>query len=197
MPPKLKLDFLQGRDLKPILTGVILVMGILVWSQLYLIPQRSRLMDLRLRNETITKDMALLKQKLVQMPQMEKQLKELTGQYDPRMVTTPPEKQLPEILETIAKAAKTSDVRLIVSKPKMDIEALSPSASGFLELPVQVEASGGYHQIGLFLDALEGSKMLVRIHELKIQASSDDIWHHHATFVLWTYLFPLGDKQKP
>ncbi len=193
----LKLPLLEGKEWKAIVAGAGIVVGLFVWLQLFIIPQRSSLMDSCSRNKTIVKDMALLKEKIAKFPEMEKQLIQLAGQYDPRMVTTPPEKQLPEILEVIAQAAKASDVRLLGAKPRMEISDLSPGSSGFLELPVQVDASGGYHQLGLFLDSLESSRMLVRVHELKIQTNPEDIWHHQATFVLWTYLFPVvGDQSK-
>ncbi len=193
---KLKIPLLEGKEWKTIIAGAGIIVVLFVWFQLFIIPQRSSLMDSCSRNKTIVKDMALLKEKIARFPQMERQLSQLAGQYDPRMVMTPPEKQLPEILEVVAQAAKAADVRLLGAKPRAEISDLSPGASGFLELPVQVDAFGGYHQLGLFLDALESSRMLVRVHELKIEAHREDIWHHQATFVLWTYLFPVGDQSK-
>lgn len=191
-----KLSFLEGIEWKPIAAGAGTIVGLFIWWQLFLGPQRNELTDLQRRSAAMSKDAALFKEKFAKLPQMEKELAEMAGQYDARMVTTLPEEQLPELFEVIAEAARAADVRLQSVKSKAEVSKLSPSSSGFLELPVQIDAEGGYHQLGVFLDKLEASRALVRVHELKIEANSEDIWRHQATFVLWAYLFPAGEKPK-
>ena len=187
---------LKADKLKPILIGTGAAIAFFVWFQVLFIPRSANLREVGQKVRTMAQDLKVLKEKIKKLPQMEKELEQMAGQYDPKMVTMLPEEQLPEFLQLITQAARTADVRLSNIKPVMEVSGLSPSPSGFLELPVRVDASGGYHNIGRFLDVLESSKALFRVYQIKIEPSDHDMWHHEANIVLWVYLFPGGDRPK-
>ncbi|MCM8812013.1 MAG: type 4a pilus biogenesis protein PilO [Candidatus Omnitrophica bacterium] len=153
-------------------------------------------MDAKLQLSTLQKDVARIKEKSARIDSMRSELERLAAQYDVAITATLPEEQLPEVLDAIAAAARVSGVRLIGIKPKEEVSHLTPSASGFLELPIQVDALGGYHHLGRFLSAVEESKVLVGVQELTIQANPEDIWNHKALFVFVAYLFPAREGAK-
>ncbi len=194
--PKISLPTLSPQRQKQIVVGISSIVFLIIWLPFFVVPQRESLADLQARVKKVRSEVAEVRAKMVQLPAMETELRQLASQYDSAVITTPPEEQLPELFEMIAQAARNSQVRLIGVKPKVEIGQVTPGASGFLELPVQVDASGGYHQLGMFVDALERSKSLLRIEELKIQQDPKDIWHHEATFIIHAYLFPGGEKGK-
>jgi Tfp pilus assembly protein PilO len=194
--PKVNLSILKKEEVKLALMGVGALVLLFIWYDLFFVPTRANLQDVGLRAKTMAQDVKLVKEKMTKLGVMQKQLDEMAAQYDARMITMLPEEQLPELFQVITQAARTSDVRIANIKPKVEVNQLSPSTSGFLEVPIQVDASGAYHNLGKFLDAIESSKALFRVREIKVEANPADIWHHEASVVIWAYLFPGGERSK-
>ena len=161
-----------------------------VWAIFFFIPLKQTWIKRRPQIQRLQRDLTQTRQRMAHLKASEEELSRLAAQYELPSVTLAPEEQLPELLERIAQLAHASHVHLLAVKPKADFDRLNPGASGYLELPVTVEASAGYHQVGAFLDALERSESLVRVQELKIQANESDLWNHDVAIVLQTYLVP-------
>ncbi|MBI3615492.1 MAG: type 4a pilus biogenesis protein PilO [Candidatus Omnitrophica bacterium] len=188
---------LSDPRVRRILSTVGAGIGFFIWAGFFFIPQcrvwaagRSSIISMKQR-------IGLARQELTQLPGAEEELAKQKAQAEIFSAAHPPEEQLPELLEMIAQAARASQVKLILVKPKENLSQLSPSPTGFLEMPIQVEAVGGYHPIGKFLDALERSESLIRLQELKIQANPKDVWNHQTTLTFQVYLLPAaGDSKK-
>lgn len=172
---------------KQILFGLLGVIGLIVWVNFFLIPQRRAWVTGRSRIQALRGEIASVRQKLNQLPVLENELANVAAQYPLPAVAVATEEQLPQLLEKIAQTAHLSQVRLLGVKPKGGLNRPVPDPSGFLVLSVLVEASAGYHELGMFLDALERSEALVRVQEMKIQADPKDRWHHQASFLLQVY----------
>ncbi|GEM_PF-2424325 len=185
------------RQRKVIVSLLVGIVGLALWWRLFLIPQCRTWRDLYQRAHLLNKEVDRIPKTLAQLPALKSELSRLAAQYNLPAVAQPPEEQLPELLETISQMAKAAQVQLISVKPQGDFSKLIPGPSGYLELPIQVEASAGYHQIGLFLDTLEHSDSFVRLQEMKIQADPKDIWHPQVTLILRAYLLPGGQHSKP
>lgn len=182
--------------IKRILAGCGAVVLSFLWLGFYVAPQRKVSADLNQRVKTLRQDLIQTRERITQLPDMEQELRRLLSQHEAAVVPAAPEEQLPEMLDSIAQMAKGFQVRLVSVKPKADLNQLTPGVSGYLELPVEILASAGYHQLGSFLDALEDSENLVRVSEFKVQADPGDPWHHQVNLVLQVYLFPGGERSK-
>jgi Tfp pilus assembly protein PilO len=186
---------LSSEQQRQIAIGIGGLVGLILGVTFVVIPQ------VGLRSERSPKVVALKKQltqsheRLERMPQLERELADLKAKMELTQPTLSPEGQLPDLLERIAQAARGSQVRLSAVKPKADLGGLTPGPSGFLELPVEVSASAGYHPLGAFLEALERSEMLIRVQELEIKDDLRDLWNHQATLVLQAYLLPGGKEE--
>lgn len=179
---------------KQILVGVLGAWGLVAWFNLALVPQRDHLSTLRPPIEKLRKQLSQTREGLAKLNALEATLAQMKAQFHAPVSIRPPEEQLPELLEVVAKAARGSQVHLLSVKPKQDFSQLSPGPTGYLELPVQVEASAGFHQIGMFLDALEQSENLVQVRELSIQEDPRDLWNHQLSLVLTMYLAAPAPK---
>ena len=197
--PKMNLELpvIKWNDLKPVLIGVGAVIGFFIWLQFFFLPQYAHLRERGVKLKTVIDDTKVLKVKVAKLDIMQAELDKMAGQYDVRMLSMEPEEQLPELFQEITQAARVAGVRLANVKPEVEVNDLTPNSSGFLEVPIRVEAAGGYHNLGRFIDALESSKALLRMHQIKIEPNSDDLFHHRANIVLWAYLFPGADRSKP
>ncbi len=175
---------------KQLLTGLAAVVGLLVWTNLFLIPQRRIAAELEPQVRTKRKQLSELKRNLPQLEKLESEVAVLSAQHHLPSGSRQPEEQLPELLDAIAQAARSAGGRLIRVKPKVEEGLAKPGPSGYLELPIQVEASAGYHPLGLFLDSLERSENFIRVQEFRIHGDPQDIWNHKASFIFQAYLLP-------
>lgn len=175
---------------RQVLFAVLGLIGLTAWLSLFLFPQQRALGPARLQMQELRAQVDQTQRGLAQMPAMELQIAQLTAQYQLPAVTQPPEQQLPELLEEISRTARQAQVRIVASKPSTDVSKLSPGPSGYLEFQILIAASGGYHQIGNFLDALEHSNHLLKIRELGVLSDPEQITRHTAIFLFQAYLVP-------
>ena len=195
--PKSKspIGFLTGPAGK-ILAGVFgILIGLILWVRFFMLPQQAACAELHSRLEMARREAATTRQKIAHLPALQAEIGRLMAQ-EPAMVEASPEEQLPELFKLIGQEAKAVQVHLRGVKAQKEISQVTPSSNGFLELPVQVEASGGYHQIGQFIEKLEGSNNFIRVQELRIKSDPNDVWHHQATLLLDAYLFPGGERSR-
>ena len=179
---------------KKIFSGLCAVIGVVVWFNFFFAPQWRRWSQGRPEVGRLRQEATRIREGIGQIPVMEAELSSLTEQYKLPAVSQPPEEQLPQLLEEIAKMAHAAQVRVVAVKLKKDLGVLTPGPSGYLELPMQLEVAAGYHQLGAFVDALERSERLVRIQEFGISGDSQDLWRHPAVFILQAYLVPGPHK---
>jgi len=182
---------------KQVLFGLVGLIFLVVWVSFFALPQGRIWSENHSRLQSLRQEVTQLKQRLAQMPQMEAEIQKLSSQEGLPSSPLPPEEQLPELLKAITEVARKAQVRLVGAKPRTDVNKLTPGASGYLELPIFIGISGGYHQTGLFLDALENSPNLVlRVREFGIMGDAEDIFHPKAFFLLQAYLVPAVAKGK-
>ncbi len=179
-----------------LLTAVFgILVGLFLWGRFFVGPQQEASAQLHSSLEKVRRDVAVTHQKISHLPALQAEINRLMMQ-EPMTVEASPEEQLPEIFKVIAQEAKTAQVRLLGVKTQEEISQVTPSPTGFLELPVQVDVTAGYHQLGQFLDLLEGSNNFFRVQGLKIQSNPNDVWHHQATVLLDVYLFPGAERSR-
>ena len=181
---------------KQLLYGLGWTIALVLWSALFLAPQRSALSQRAPRLRTLQRQLKEVRQNLVQLPRFEAELARLSG-GNGSSLGGPPEQQLPELLGAIAQMARESQVQLLAVKPKVELGQIVPGSNGFLELPVQVEAQAAYHQIGKFLDVMERSEKFIQVQSIEIRSDPRDIWRHPTTLVLQVYLLPGKEQVKP
>jgi len=178
-----------------ILAAVPAVVGLFFWLQFLILPQTrsagrlgSELTALRGKVERMQRDLGHL-------PEMEKKRDELAVRTSVPVVSAPPEEQLPDLLDKIAQFARTARVRVVTLRPKQDLAKVQVGPSGYLEIPLELEATAGYHQVGRFLDQLEQSDSLVRLRELEIHPGKE-MWDQEVKMLLLVFLAPEPEASK-
>lgn len=176
---------------KHILIGILGCFGLVLGLNYVLIPQLSSSSRLLAGRRSLSQKMTRLHRDLEQAASLEEKRTQLLQQVQLPAASLPPEEQLPDLMEKIAKAARSSQVRLLALRPKEDIGKIAVGASGYLEMPLELTASAGYHAIGRFLDLMEGSQDLLRLRELEIkEGPGESLWEHQVRMVLTAHLVP-------
>ena len=180
---------------KQILYGLLVVVGCVVWVNLFLLPQWKKASRLGGEFKQLREEVNRLHRDLKKYPTLEQERVRLAAQFETAAVSSSPEEQLPDLLGKIAQAAHAAHVRLLALKPKAEIRQLQPGLSGYLEVPLEISALSGYHQIGHFLDGLERSENPLRVQGLEIKSTQQDMWNHTTTITLRAYLVPRRGQE--
>lgn len=176
---------------KKLLIGVGAVIAAIGWLQFFYLPTQRALSEARSQVEQLSVQLNQVKSGIARLPAMQEEITRLSAEFQLPTTPKPPEQQLPELLDEISKAARRSQIQILGQKPRGNVSALVPGPSGYLEVPVMIMATGGYHQIGQFLDLLESSpQLLLRVRELGIMGNPDDLYRHGAFVLFHAYLVP-------
>ena len=185
----------QQRQLR-LLAVVFSAVGLVFWLQFLIIPQTgsaarlgSELTGLQIKVERVRRDVQRL-------PEMEKKRDELAAQYSVSSVSTPPEEQLPDLLDKIAQFARATHVRVVTLRVKQELTQVQVGPSGYLEIPLELVATAGYHQVGRFLGQLEQSDSLVRLRELEIHPGKEML-QQEVRMMLLAFLAPGPEAARP
>lgn len=185
---------LTPRQQRQLLFGIGGGIGFIAWVSLFLIPQQQALVVVQPQVKNLREQLKTTRQELAERSAMEARVAELSSTYGFPAVVPPPEQQLPDLLKAIGETARRHQVHFLAAKPKSDVNKLTPGPSGYLELPIFVVVSGGYHEMGTFVDALENSSHLLRVRELAIRGNPENPYHHVGGLLLQAHLVPTGER---
>jgi type IV pilus assembly protein PilO len=63
----------------------------------------------------------------------------------------------------------------------------------YVELPIAINASGSYHDLGAFISGMAGLPRIVTLHDFTISAKGNDANHLRMNIVAKTYRYKDGD----
>jgi len=209
MPAPFKFPHIPKDDLqKIILIGVAAVVFIFSLIQFGMVPSFRKLGALKKEiikeKETLKNDKALVASK----SQLEARLASMQERLKGYEMALPPYREMPNILQKIAEVAYASKVKIIKIEPlrtekpaeAAKAKAAAPAKPGakpeppktpatiYTEVPIQVEAKGGYHALGEFVNMIETSDNIMSIGDIEIRANSADIQNHNAKLLVIAYV---------
>lgn len=207
MPAPFNISNMPKGDLqKIILIGVVALILIFSLIQFGIIPSFRKLGVLK--KEIITEKSALKNaQELVATKsQLQARLASMQERLKGYEMALPPYREMPNILQKIAEVAYGSKVKIIkiepvriekpaetakakaAAKPGAKPEAPKKPAEIYTEIPIRVEAKGGYHALGEFINMLEASDNIMSIGDIEVKANPDDIQNHNAKLTVIAYV---------
>lgn len=89
--------------------------------------------------------------------------------------------------------ANDTDVKIVAIKPQRS-EKAEQASDVYTELPIDIEATSGYHQLGYFINRLENADRFMKIKNLRIEASDDDVLKHDISLVVSAFVL-TGEKK--
>lgn len=97
--------------------------------------------------------------------------------------------EIAALLEDFSSVAESSGVKILSIKPLETLDNISKAGSGFYsEFPILIEARGGYHQCGIFVNNLENMTTFIRIDDVYIKSRSEDPRRHDIRLRVNTYI---------
>lgn len=204
----------KGLDKKQqtiILAAIFGLLVLYIYFQFFLKFSLAKLMELsssiNQQKANLVKSEALVGRK----SEMEKSVVDLEARMEKYKISLPARSDMPGILQEISRIASESKIKILkmepvkesketagISAPPMpampsmpgSLEEQPPQISGtvYTEIHIRIEANGGYHDLGLFINNIENAKNFMKISELDIDADSDSIYRHKINMVIVAYV---------
>lgn len=170
--------------------GVIIFFVLFLDYLILLRPQLVILGQIKRQINALSADLKSTKEGIASIDQLKKQRAFLQSRIGTVGERITPEGEIPVVLENISKIAKQTNLKITQIKPSRESEKMiATSPVGVIyELPILVEGRCGYHQLGSFVNKLEGSKIFMDLAGMEMVPSPDDALHHNIKLVVKTYI---------
>jgi type IV pilus assembly protein PilO len=116
-----------------------------------------------------------------QMVEMEESFGALVSQL-------PSDTEVPDLLEDITNKGLLNGLEIA----SIDLQK-ETAREFYVELPIAINASGSYHDLGAFISGMAGLPRIVTLHDFTISAKGNDANHLRMNIVAKTYRYKDGD----
>ncbi len=171
----------------------LLLLGGLVFFVLYfnlfLKPAIAHINEIRPQLYKFTQDIAKIQQWSNERNETERRLRDLENKVRNYQTILSTESEIPLLLEELSAIAGKSKIKIIGIKPKMESAPASDKRKiPYQEIPIFIEATCGYHQLGYFISELENAKRLFAVRDISIKGNSESTRSHDVSLVVSTFL---------
>ena len=177
-----------------LLVGVASLVGLGAYYALLVAPL---LRSIRTQRESIRSAHASLQSTegaIAREPQLRAQLEQLTLDMRALHEAMPVEETLPAVIERLSEMANQAGVKIQTIFPQRTVSdsSLPPTAHAatanlYKEVPVQIDALSGYHQLGSFLSSVERATQPMRLKNLRITSNGKESKRHNVKMVVVAY----------
>ncbi|MFG0604337.1 type 4a pilus biogenesis protein PilO [Vibrio mimicus] len=183
---ELELDEITEWPLLPqlmvILLLMLLIQGAGYWF--YLMPRQDEIAVLKQEEETVKATLRIKANKVAALPQIQAQLDELKERYDFLLRQLPVQKELASML------ASVNQLGLDNSLTFTRIDWGERESQEFLyRLPLNIELTGNYHDIGDFSEAIAKLPRIINFDDVDWQRVSQESSTLHFRVRAYTYQF--------
>ncbi|MDP3804281.1 MAG: type 4a pilus biogenesis protein PilO [Candidatus Omnitrophota bacterium] len=193
---------------KIVLIGIAAFVVLFILIRFAMVPSFRKLGSLK---KEIVKEQEALKSNqalIASKSQLQARLASIQGRLQGYEKALPPYREMPNILQKIAevayenkmkitkieplrteKPAETAKAKVIApAKPGAKPEASKKPAMIYTEIPIQIEAKGGYHALGGFINMIETSDNIMSVRDIDIEANPDDNQNHKVKLLIVAYV---------
>jgi len=186
------------RDQRILLTIIlVVVMSLWAYSTVIFRPLSQQLHRVGQDVRTASLKLQLMEQVVAQEPQLRQELSQLTDTLQALRTMLPSEEELPSVIGLLSDLASQTGVKIQTIFPQRSLEG-SGAASGsqaaatkppelYKEIPVQIDALAGFHQLGVFLSRVESGTQPMQLKSLRISGNPKEPRRHSVKLVLLVY----------
>ena len=138
-----------------------------------------------------------VQQALAQEPKLQREQEDLTESMRALRTVMPAEQELASVIEQISGMATRAGVKIQTIFPQRSLESFkvvagldekrSQRSKLFKEIPIQINALAGYHQLGAFLSRVEQGKQPMYLKSLRITTNPKELRRHTIEVVIIAY----------
>jgi type IV pilus assembly protein PilO len=150
---------------------VVLVVALIVggyWYSFY----RSKAKTIgRLQGDLSNKQAKLNENEAIarNLPRFKEEVEKLNLQLSKVVQELPNSREIPNLLETISNLGAVNGLDVLYIKPNNDVDR-----GFYAEVPISVKVKGGFHELGMFLDALSKLPRIINVSNITIGNARED-----------------------
>lgn len=173
MAINMNINFNKIKNLSPKMQALIfglpaLVLVILFVFMIYL-PKNKEIKTINARIVKLNKDIASSEEKVKILDKLIEENKVLKVKLESLKEQLPEEKEVSELLKQISELGLRSGLEILLWKPEQ--RKTSPD-NLYVEIPVKVEVSTGYHNLGVFFSYISRLPRLVNISDIDLSVKA-------------------------
>lgn len=195
---------LSKRDQRIMLVLLAALAALICFYYVYLFrPFFNRVTELERAIKTENLKLQHIDQLLTQEPQFQKEYEQLYGSIQLLRASMPSEQELASVIERLSGMATQAGVKIQTIFPQRSLESLKvvagldqkqadPRTKLYKEIPIQIDARAGFHQLGMFLNRVERGRQPMSLKTLRITSNPKEARRHAVEIVLIGY-FSVND----
>jgi len=140
----------------------------------------------RLKNEIskTEKKLAETKEKAADLEAYRAKMEAARAKFTVVSRALPLKDEVPSLLTNVSQAGKDSGLSFLLFEPKAEIKK-----DFYAEIPVNMQLSGGYHDLGEFFDELSGMSRIVNVRHFRLDSSNEETSKLNIDCTAETYKF--------
>lgn len=158
-------DQFEKTPLKQRLLALVMLLAMIVAGFYYAVYMPNAASINRERNQlnNLTSEVQVLQTIEIKNKEYKRMIAELSAQLDQARLQLPGEREIPVILEQIARFGKEAGVEFISFRPSPEVQK-----DFYNEVPMALAIRGPFHNIGLFLDKISHYSRIISISNLSM-----------------------------
>ena len=113
-------------------------------------------------------------------------LKEKVSQYESRL---PTKKEISSILNHLSALASQEDIKITGIRELETIKGeMQEGEQAYSGVPIEINMKSGYHQLGKFINEIENSDRLMKIDDLEIKSTSENLTEHDVKLIISSFV---------
>jgi len=168
------MDFSNPKTKKFILVGVLSALAVYLYFFSTFLPVGHRQYsaeraELEGEFQRLSADLSKARQTLSNLEEVERQYEILTRRWDVASRLLPEEREVADLLRQVTLVGHQAGVEFELFRPGNPI-----AGEVYIEAPVSVKVTGGYHQVGTFLSEVANMERIVNVAGLRLEALDDE-----------------------
>lgn len=147
---------------------IAVIMPGLYWYSFY----RSKAKVIKTLRNNLSKKQAKLNENEAiarNLPRFKEEVGKLNQRLGKVIQELPNSREIPNLIETISNLGSFNGLDVVFIKPLKDV-----NKGFYAEVPIQIKVKGGYHEMGLFLDAISKLPRIINVANLNMGGAKVD-----------------------
>ncbi|MGH7354994.1 MAG: type 4a pilus biogenesis protein PilO, partial [Candidatus Rokuibacteriota bacterium] len=162
--PAIIQNFIDGPKLPKVVLGVALLVAIVAGGYYLLIsPVDARIAQLRTKNAALQTELAQSRAAVAELDTFRRELEQLQKRLAALKEKLPQERETPGLYKALSESAQKTGLGVSLFQPR---EAKPRDYVN--ELPITLQAEGGYHQVAQFFELVARLPRVVNVTEIKL-----------------------------
>jgi type IV pilus assembly protein PilO len=141
-----------------------------VYGYVFYRPARAELAQAQAQERELQRKVSEVRAVIANLPAFEKELEELESRLKYALRQLPDSKELPVLLTDISSLGKDAGLEFKRFRPQAEV-----ARDFYAEVPIEIEFSGGYHEIARFFDKVSRLPRIVNVSQLHMAVADADM----------------------